>query len=510
MFYKAKNIDCSKAGFFRFRKLKNKYLLTNDAGDHILLTPAEFSRLATGKPEKNPAKRKEMAKKCFLLAGADWESNIEKYRQRKQYLFSGPSLHIVVLTLRCNYSCLYCQTSSKKAKRNEFDMDLGAAKKVVDFIFNSPNKYIAIEFQGGEPLLNWPVVKFIVEYAKEKNKEFKKNLELRLVSNFSLMDDEKMKFFFKNGVTLCTSLDGPENIHNKNRPFAAGSSYKETTKWLERALKTYWRYEKYKNKKYFAQPGALVTISRYSLPYYKEIINEYADRELEVIFLRPLVPLGVARKSWPAIGYSAQEFIDFYKKSINYIFELNKKGKKIREYNAAIVAAKILTENDPNYLEMRSPCGAGIGQLAYDYNGDIYTCDEGRMVGNMGDDIFKLGSVWKNNYNEIIESPVVKTMCLASETSSLPGCSDCAYQPYCGVCPIYNYAASGNIFGQQPASARCQINKAIFDLIFGLLQNKNYRKMLEEWAVVADPSWIKNRASKIRRRLRAKNRPDKK
>lgn len=485
MSIRAENINCSKAGFFRFKKLKNKYLLTNDAGDYTLLTSDEFNRLTTGKIKQKFPKKKELSDKCFLIDGANWEKQIEKYRQQKRYLFNGPNLHIIVVTTRCNYNCLYCQTSSQGADKGGFDMDPETARQTVDFIFNSPNKNIAIEFQGGEPLLNWPVVKSIIEYAKKKNEEFGKNLELRLVSNFSLMDNSKMKFLFKNGVTMCTSLDGPEKVNNKNRPFLSGNSYQETTKWLEKALKIYQQYERRKDKKYFAQPGALVTVSRYSFPRYKEIINEYVGRGLEVIFLRPLTPLGVARKAWPVIGYNAQEFADFYKKSLEYIFELDKKGKKIREYNATIIATKILSDRDPNYLEMRSPCGAGIGQLAYDYNGDIYTCDEGRMLGYMGDDLFKLGNVVKNSYNEIIESPVVKTMCLASETSSLPGCSSCVYQPYCGVCPIYNYATSGNIFCQQPTSARCQINKAIFDLIFGYLHNKKYnriKKILEKWA----------------------------
>lgn len=501
----SENIDCSKAGFFRFRKLGSKYLLTNEAGDYISLSATEFNYLITGKTGKKFSKKNELKSKCFLLEGANWTKQIEKYRNKKQYLLSGPGLHIIVVTLRCNYNCLYCQTSSKESGREDLDMDLGTAKMTVDFIFKSPNKNIAIEFQGGEPLLNWPIVKFIIKYANEQNKERNKNLELRLVSNFSLMDDEKMDFCFKNGVTLCTSLDGPEEIHNKNRPFIEGNSYQETTKWLEKALKKYKKYEKQRGKKYFAQPGALVTVSRFSLLKYKEIINEYASRGIEIIFLRPLAPLGIAQKSWPVIGYSAKEFVEFYRKSLEYIFELWSKGKKISEYNAAIIATKILTDSDPNYLEMRSPCGAGIGQMAYDYNGDIYTCDEGRMMGYMGDDMFKLGNVAKNSYNEVIESPVVKTMCLASETSSLPGCSDCAYQPYCGVCPIYNYAVNNNIFAQQPNSGRCQVNQAIFDLIFGYLQDKNKKKILQEWADFMNrPRPIESVLKKSNKRLNKK------
>ncbi|TRZ52250.1 His-Xaa-Ser system radical SAM maturase HxsB [bacterium] len=481
-----KNIDNSGLGFFRFKKLGRNYLLTNDVGDHIVLPEMDFRKYVEGKMKKGSSKYRELSKKNFIRDKINFENCIEKYQKKQQQnLQGGPSLHIVVVTLRCNYSCLYCQASSKKTNDTRFDMDLGTAKQVVDFIFSTPNKNIAIEFQGGEPLLNWPTVKFIAEYAIEKNKSEKKNLELRLVSNFSLMDEEKMDFFFKNNIALCTSLDGPEDIHNKNRPFPSKNSYQETTKWLKVAMDIYRKLDRKKTrngKTYFFQPGALPTVSRYSLKNPKEIVDEYMKWGFETIFLRSLSPLGTAGNAWPQIGYSAEEYVDFYTQALDYILKLNQKGKKIYERTASIILAKILTDGDPNFLELRSPCGAGIGQLAYDYNGDIYTCDEGRMMGYVNEKMFKLGSVKENQYPEIIESPTLKTMCLSSEIGCQAGCSHCVYKPYCGTCPIYNYAVTGSIFGQQPTSEKCKINKAIFDLLFTYLQKKEYKEILSRWA----------------------------
>ncbi len=475
-------------GPMRFKLLNNnKYLITNEVGEFLFLTPSEFQRLREGKITKSEPLYFKLKKKNFLAQELNLENYSKKIFKKKKSIFFGPSLHILVTTLRCNHKCVYCQASSASIKKVSLDMNLATAKQIVDFIFGVPNKFVAIEFQGGEPLINWSVVKFVAEYVKEKNKYEKKHLELRLVSNFSLMTERILNYCFENNISLCTSLDGPEKVHNENRRFIGGNSYSLTIKWLKKALRKYALLEKKKKeKKYWYQPGALVTVTKFSLGYPKEIVNEYLKLGLESIFLRPLTPIGMAAKNWNNIGYSPEEFLEFYKKALNYIIEINlKRKKKIYERMASILLAKILTEEDPNFLDIRSPCGAVIGQLAYDYNGDIYPCDEARMIGRLGDPIFKLGNVFKNDYSSIIDSPIAKSLCLASEITSLPKCSDCVYACYCGVCPVYNYAIEGNIFAKIPYTARCKIFTGIFDTLFEYLSspsNKEIKKLFEDWA----------------------------
>ncbi len=480
-----KKINHSKLGFFRFGRIGKKYLLTNETGDYAFLNPAEFDKFIFGKLG-NKAKYKELCRKNFIRDKQNFSKVIEKFRAKHSFLFSGPSLHILVVTLRCNYNCVYCQTSSKGPADKSLDMDVKTARRVIDTAFKSPNHFLAIELQGGEPLLNWKTVKFVVEYARRKNEAAKKNLEIRLVSNFSLMDEEKLRFLFDNNVSICTSLDGPPEIHNKNRPFAGGNSYEVTTKWLGRAMELYKEYErkekKEKQRLHIYQPGAVVTPSRLALSRSRKIVDEYLGWGFEIIFLRPLNPFGFAGTAWQNIGYTPEEYLKFYESSLDYILELNKKGKRFLEKTAVMILTKILTDRDANYLELRSPCGAGIGQMAYDYNGDVYTCDEGRMVGYSGNDIFKLGNVHKNSYEELIENPTNKAMCLASEISSQAGCSQCVYAPYCGVCPIFNYITQGNIFGQSPTNSRCQINKGIFEILFKRLADPKNEKIFRKWA----------------------------
>ncbi|MBN1898320.1 MAG: His-Xaa-Ser system radical SAM maturase HxsB [Spirochaetes bacterium] len=481
-------VNSQKVGFFRFKKSKNnRYLLTNDLGEYIILPARDFQKFVKGKIRETDPVYPILQEQGLIRDKMDFFTLISEYQKKNLFLYQGPSLHIIVVTLRCNQKCVYCQASSRGENEKGYDLDMDSAKKIVDIIFTSPSQSIAIEFQGGEPLLNWPVVEFIIKYAREKNKTENKDLEMRLVSNFSLMDEDKLGFLVNHSVTLCTSLDGPEELHNKNRIWLKGNNYKHTINWLKKAQKVY------KNKlENIFRPGALVTVSRLSLKYPKEIVQEYINRGIEAIFIRPMTPLGVAKDRWERIGYSAEEYIKFYKKALSYVitYNLNNPKTRFHENFAKIILAKILTEYDPNYLELRSPCGAGIGQILYNYDGRIYTCDEGRMV---GEETFCIGDVKKDRYEDIISHSTVKSLCLASCLDGLP-CDSCVYKPYCGVCPIYNYATSGNIFSQMPLNDRCKIMKGTLDFIFEKIENKRIREIFVKWAKYTLPeSMNKNR-----------------
>jgi len=474
----SKKIKYNQLGFFRFRRMKNQYLLTNDVGDYLFLKEKEFEDFLTGNLKKEKEPYLSLKEKNFVKNELNLTDLVDKYRSKKSFLLSGPSLHIIVVTLRCDHRCIYCHASAQDMSRKDLDMTKETARRVVDKILQTTSPFVAIEFQGGEPLVNWPVVKFIIEYAQKKNKQAKKDLLFRLVSNFSLMDENKFKYLLRKKVSLCTSLDGPEKLHNRNRPAIKGNSYQNTIKWVKKFYKI---YPDLKKKGYIYKMAGLLTISRFSLPYWKQIIDEYLKLGFDNISLRILDPFGFSQNSWQRIAYSANDFIKFYKKALDYIIKINLKGRKFRENIATVFLTKILTDFDPNHLDFRSPCGAGIGQLAYNYNGNVYTCDEGRMLSMMGDESFRLGHVAENDYQEIVGSPVTRTLCTASCLEGLAGCSDCVYAPYCGTCPIYNYFEQGNIFGQMPTNERCQISQAILDFLFEKLQNPQIKTVLESW-----------------------------
>jgi len=473
-----KKINKQKVSFFRFKKLNSHYLLTNDVGEYCFLLPQEFDLYLAGNLEKvYPDRYSELQNKGFIRDRLDFDGLARKYASRNSFLYSGPTLHIVVVTLRCDHKCSYCQASSYGIESKRFDMDISTAQKAVDIIFESPNRDIVIEFQGGEPLLNWDTVKFIVKYANKKNKSANKRLIITLVSNLTFMSEAKLTFLMKNNVAICTSLDGPEELHNRNR-IATGrnNSYKNTIKWLK-VIKS----KVNRSKSYKYEPNALTTISKSSLSYPRQIIDEYVNLGLEGIHLRPVNPFGVSKKIWQKINFSTKDFLDFYQEALEYIIELNQKGKNFYERTASIFLQKILTGRDPNFLDIRSPCGAGIGQLAYNFNGDVYSCDEGRMLSMMGDESFRLGNIKKNTYQELIDNDIVKTLCFASCLDGLPACSECVYKSYCGTCPIYNYVVEGNVFSKIPLNKKCSINKSILDYLFERLLNPQIRNIFDRW-----------------------------
>ncbi len=443
------------------KKLGKKYLLTSKHGCWEILDKKSYDALMKRKLSNKLSLKLE--RKGLILTKENIKKITFNYRKKYLFLFQGTSLHIVIPTLRCDMKCVYCHASSKNPKQKKYDMKKDTAKKVVDFVFQSPTKAITIEFQGGEPLLNYEIVKFIINYAREKNKEAEKDLRFALVTNLNLMDEKKLKFLIKNNVGICTSLDGPKELHDYNRRmFGKKSNYDNVVKWIKKINK------EYKRNKSNSRAGALVTITRESLKYPKEIVDEYVKNGLDRIHLRFLNGLGIAKKAWGNIGYKAEEFIKFWKKAVDYILELNLNGIRIREKTLDIFASKILKGVDPGYLDLRSPCGAAIGQLVYNYNGDIYTCDEGRMV---GEDIFKLGNVKKDNYKDVLSSD--QTCAIVASSINDIFCSSCVYQPYCGLCPVCNYEEQGNIISKVKETMRCKIFEKQFDYFFEkIIMNK--------------------------------------
>jgi uncharacterized protein len=179
------------------------------------------------------------------------------------------------------------------------------------------------------------------------------------------------------------------------------------------------------------------------------------------------------------------EFLEFYKNALDYIIELNKQGVQVMERLSAIMLSKMIAGYDPNYLDLRSPGGCVIGQLAYHPTGKVYTSDEGRMVAAMGDEFFLLGHVDDLDYREMMGSSRVRAMVLASTNEGLPGCSTCAYKLYCGQQPEYNYVTQGSLQGRMPESSWCQKHMGIFDYLVRRLKDadEEERAILERWTI---------------------------
>ena len=158
-------------------------------------------------------------------------------------------------------------------------------------------------------------------------------------------------------------------------------------------------------------------------------------------------------------------FLNFYRAGMNHIFELNRKGYKLTEIYTTILLQKILTSEGTGYVDLQSPSGAGLSVLVYNYDGDIYAADEARMLAEMKDHTFRLGHVLKNSRAEIFTSSAFVDMIQAAGNQSLPGCSDCAFQTYCGSDPVYHHATQGDIFGHRATSGFCKRNMTVIEYV---------------------------------------------
>lgn len=302
-----------KLNYFNFKEKNNNYLLTNDMGEYSFIEKEEFTALVN-KNELKEATKKELLEKGFI-----YETNKElfaedmylKLRKQKEYLLSATTLHIFVVSKNCNFNCIYCQAGNLNQK-HDYKMTIETAKRSVDIALQAPNKYLSFEFQGGEPLTNFNIIKYIVEYSKENANG--KQIDYNVVSNLTLLTDEMIDFFIANNVSICTSIDGNEELQNKNRPYKNGNSYRKTVEQIK------------KLREKGINVSAIETTTKYSLNNFKEIVDEYIKLNFNSVFIRPLTKLGKADSNWNKIGYSAEEFLKFYKNSLEYIIEKNKEG----------------------------------------------------------------------------------------------------------------------------------------------------------------------------------------
>lgn len=461
-----------RLNYFNFKELNNRMLLTNDFGKYVFLQKEDFRKLISKKIDVESQAGRELQRAGMIYTGTGLrfsEENENILRDSKSHLATATSLHIFVVTTACNMNCIYCQANNGSTTPNCF-MDNDIAEKAVDIALESPEKNLSFEFQGGEPLLNFPVIKHIVEYTELRNDGHL--IEYSIVTNLSLLTEEIIDFFIENHFNISTSLDGCPSVHNKNRPFKSGEASFDIVKERIRTI-----------KEAGLSIGAIETTTKYSLLYAADIVKTYRDLGLNSLFVRHLTQLGKANKVWNEIGYSAAEFIDFYRNVFEEIIKVNKNGFCMREQHAAILLKRIKSGR-MNYMELRSPCGGGIGQLAYFADGRVFSCDEGRMLAEMGNDAFLLGNVFENSYSEIIKSSSCRAVCASSMLETIPSCCDCVYQPYCGTCPVVSYANTGDIIEKQPRSFRCQVYAGILDYLFELLleQDPEIIQIISGWS----------------------------
>jgi His-Xaa-Ser system radical SAM maturase HxsB len=448
----------------RFERLRpDRYFVSNLVGEGLLLTHHELDRVVALDICPGDGLY-ERAFENLLVAARGQRSQYQllamRLRSRMAFLQEPTPLHIFVVTLRCEHSCPYWQVSRRSVDRDRFDMSEETAMRALRIALSAPAPVIKIEFQGGEPLLNFPLIRKIVETA-HRDAPAAKTLQFVIASNLALLTDEVLDFCRSNSILISTSLDGPVDLHNRNRPRPGGNSHQLTVQGIRRAQGALGR----------DRVGALMTTTEASLERVEEIIDEYLRLDLDGIFLRPLSPYGFAVKTKQFHKYGGEEWLKFYGRGLRYILEVNKSGRHFPEFYASLLLKRLLTDVPIGYVDLRSPAGIGLGALVYNYDGKVFASDEGRMLAEMGDRTFELGDVSKDDYASLILSDKLIGLIGGSLAQCSPECASCALEPHCGSDPVYHHATQGNPVGIKPLSEFCARQKAVLGLLIELLHD---------------------------------------
>jgi His-Xaa-Ser system radical SAM maturase HxsB len=351
-------------------------------------------------------------------------------------------------------------------------MSRAHADRALEFTFRSPASHIKIEFQGGEPLLNFDLVRYVVERAKEINRTRQKNLAFVIATNLARLTDDILAFCKEHDVYFSTSLDGPADLHDNHRPLRGGSSHAAALAGIRRVRDAL-------GPEYVS---ALMTTTPASLPRVEEIIDEYVRQGFHIIFLRSLSPYGFAVRTSLVRKYGVGDWLDFYKRGLAYVLDLNRRGYAFREDYTSIVLQKMFSPRGTGYVDLQSPAGIGIGAIVFNYDGAVYASDEGRMLAEMKDESFRLGHLDMDSYEAIMTNDALLGPLEDTVLESSPMCTDCPYLPYCGADPVFHKATLGDTVGHKAFSAFCSKQMGVVAHVISLLEDDPVaRRILLGW-----------------------------
>lgn len=333
----------------------------------------------------------------------------------------------------CNMRCQYCfaETGEYKVGKREL-MSLDVAIKAIDYLLTSSStrRNLEVDFFGGEPLLNFEVVKKTVKYAKEQEKKYNKNIRFTLTTNGVLLNDEKIDFLKNNNIQLIMSHDGRKEVHNNMRPLAGKQgSYNKVTKNFQNAVNR--GIEDYHIRG---------TFTAYNKDFVKDI-EHIIELGFDRISFEPVV---TDPKEDYALEYKdLKDLKQEYEKLAQLYIKEHKKGNGFKFFHY-----EIDLNQGPCLAKRLSGCGAGYDYLAVAPNGDLYPCHQ-----FVGIEEFKMGSVKSLGYKKEIANKFLDAHVLNKNK-----CNDCFAKYYCsGGCHADAYFRNNNFY--EPVDFSCELQK---------------------------------------------------
>ena len=274
---------------FNFKRLDSgNELLINFIGDFLIAPQGTVEKIILKQRENLEEEiYLDLLSKNFIYESIE-PNNLEvlsnRYRTKKSNVVRFASLHIFVITLRCEHTCRYCQVSRVSENKLEFDFHDRKLFKAINLMLSSPETNLTMEFQGGEALLAFDQIKKAIAYTQENAKNLGKRMTYVICTNLAPLNEEILNYCKENQILISSSLDGHEYLHNKNRPKKGRDSHQLAIKGIQLT------------KKILGEDNisALMTTTVESLKFPIEIINQYRALGFNSIFLRPISPYGFA------------------------------------------------------------------------------------------------------------------------------------------------------------------------------------------------------------------------
>lgn len=374
---------------------------------------------------------KEEVEECFnqvqelkdnkqLFTEDSFEPMAGKLKEKTSGVVKALCLHIAHT---CNLNCSYCFASQGKYHGERAMMSFEVGKRALDFLIENSGtrRNLEVDFFGGEPLMNFDVVKRLVEYARSVEKEHNKNFRFTLTTNGMLIDDDVIDFANKEMSNVVLSLDGRKEVHDKFRVDYAGKG-----SWDVIVPKFQKLVEKRGGKDYYMRG----TFTHHN-PDFLEDIKTMLDLGFSELSMEPVVcasgdPSELTEEDIKVV-------LKQYEDLANLMIKRREEGKPFTFYHYMIDL-----KGGPCIYKRISGCGSGTEYMAVTPWGDLYPCHQ-----FVGDDKFKLGDIWQGVTNKPIQDEFMGCNVYARED-----CKDCWAKLYCsGGCSANAYHATGSVKG---------------------------------------------------------------
>ena len=323
----------------------------------------------------------------------------------------------------CNLNCSYCFASQGKYHGDRAVMSFEVGKRALDFLVENSGsrRNLEVDFFGGEPLMNFEVVKQLVAYARSIEKEKGKNFRFTLTTNGVLVDDDVIEFANRECSNVVLSLDGRKEIHDRYRVDYAGNG-----SW-EKIVPKFQKFVKERGGKNYYMRGTFT----HANPDFLEDIKVMLDLGFNELSMEPVVcaagdPSALTEEDLPIVT-------EQYEKLAELMIERDKAGKPFTFYHYMIDLT-----GGPCIYKRISGCGSGTEYMAVTPWGDLYPCHQ-----FVGEEKFKLGDIWNGVTNK--EDQCEFGNC---NVYARPDCRDCWAKLYCsGGCAANAYHSTGSVAG---------------------------------------------------------------